>query len=65
MGASYPEHLFSANNEGIPWEIATDAADSKKDVEKVCRQRRLTTVLPCLALLSIIGAFCFLANGLL
>ena len=30
MGASYPEHLFSANNEGIPWEVATDAADSKK-----------------------------------
>lgn len=25
MGASYPEHLFSANNEGIPWEVATDA----------------------------------------
>lgn len=65
MGASYPEHLFSANNEGIPWEVATDAADSRKDVKKVCRQRRLTTVLACLVLLSIIGAFCFLANGLL
>lgn len=60
MGASYPEHLFSANNEGIPWEVATDAADSKKDVEKVCRQHVLSTACLSLGLLGALGAICFL-----
>lgn len=60
MGASYPEHLFSANNEGIPWEVATDAADSKKDVEKVCRQHVLSTACLSLGLLDALGAICFL-----
>lgn len=60
MGVSYPEHLFSANNEGIPWEVATDAADSKKDVEKVCRQHVLSTACLSLGLLGALGAICFL-----
>lgn len=60
MGASYPEHLFSANNEGIPWEVATDAADSKQDIKKVCRQRVLSTACLSLGLLCALGAIFFL-----
>lgn len=60
MGASYPEHLFSANNEGIPWETATDAANSKQDIEKVRRQRVLSTACSSLVLLFALGAICLL-----
>lgn len=60
MGVSYPEHLFSANNEGIPWEIATDAADSKQDVEKVCRRQVLSIACLSLGLLGALGAIFFL-----
>lgn len=60
MGASYPEHLFSANNEGIPWEVATDAADSKQDIKKVFRQYVLSTACLSLGLLCALGAIFFL-----
>ena len=40
MGASYPEHLFSANNEGIPWEEASGAKNSRDSLTKWNRHYR-------------------------
>lgn len=40
MGASYPEHLFSANNEGIPWEEASGAKNSRDPLTKWNRHYR-------------------------
>ena len=45
MGVSYPEHLFSANNEGIPWEEASRAKRSIDLLTKWKRHsKRLNTV---------------------